>query len=322
MESNKLKELKKYLLSLKEQGICLAFSGGVDSAFLLYLCKDLNPLAVTVKSIFQTEEEIEFTEVFCRKYNIKHKVITFNPLDDNEISTNPKDRCYKCKKRIFAFVKREALQYGLSNVLDGTNYDDLNVYRPGLKALNELKIISPFAKFGITKKEIREFAKADGLDFYDKPSNPCAATRFPYGTDLTEEMVNKVKAAERFLKAQGFSDLRARVHREILRLEIPKSDFYPFLDKKNEIVPELKTLGYRYITLEYCPYIRQFIQTSLSKKTANFGYSGVVIYLIFALILFKLFRSKHILKLIRILFHTPELWNINCLAIFLYPCLK
>lgn len=250
MESNKLKELKKYLLSLKEQGICLAFSGGVDSAFLLYLCKDLNPLAVTVKSIFQTEEEIEFTAAFCRKYNIKHCVITFNPLDDKEISTNPKDRCYKCKKRIFAFVKRESLQYGLSNVLDGTNYDDLNVYRPGLKVLNELKIISPFAKFGITKKEIREFAKADGLDFYDKPSNPCAATRFPYGTDLTEEMVNKVKAAERFLKAQGFSDLRARVHREILRLEIPKSDFYPFLDKKNEIVPELKTLGYRYITLD------------------------------------------------------------------------
>ena len=248
MENNKFENLKQYLNSLKEQGICLAFSGGVDSALLLWLCKDLNSLALTVSSLFQTDEEIEFTKNFCKQYGIKHKILTFNPLENERISTNPKDRCYWCKKSIFNLIKNETCKN--ENILDGTNADDLNVYRPGLKVLEELGVISPFVKFGIGKKEIRDYAKSLGLSFYNKPANPCAATRFPYDTPLTEENINKVKKAEKFLNSEGFNELRARVHGDILRLEVPESEFAHLLENKNKIITELKTLGYRYITLD------------------------------------------------------------------------
>ncbi len=250
MENSKFNELKQYLLSLNEQGICLAFSGGVDSALLLYLCKDLNLFAVTAESVFQTNDEIKFTKDFCEKYGIKHKVIPFNPLEDKEISTNPKDRCYRCKKKIFTLIKQEAEKNGFKNVLDGTNYDDLGVYRPGLKALEELGVISPFAKVGITKQEIRLCAKAYGLDIYDKPSNPCAATRFPYNTELTEDGVNRVKEAEKILLDFGLDELRARVHGEVLRIEVKTKNFPLILEKQKEIASALKNLGYRYITLD------------------------------------------------------------------------
>ena len=133
-------------------------------------------------------------------------------------------------------------------MLDGTNFDDLKVYRPGLKALKELGIISPFAEFEITKQEIREYAKLCGLEIYDKPSAPCLATRFPYGEKLTCGRIKMAEEGERIIKNYGFQNCRLRLHCDIARIEI--DDFANFLESKNSIVNDLKEIGFKYITLD------------------------------------------------------------------------
>ena len=143
-----------------------------------------------------------------------------------------------------------ANQNNCKYLIDGTNFDDLKEYRPGKKALLELGIISPFAKFQITKKEIREYAKELGLPFYNKPSTPCLATRFPYGTTLTAENLKVVEEAETILKNTGFNECRVRIHGDIARIEIPTEQFQIFLDNKSAITKSLKSLGIRYITLD------------------------------------------------------------------------
>ena len=163
MNNNKFQELNKYLHTLGEQGICLAFSGGIDSALLLVLCKDLNITAVTFQSPLQTEEEIDFTADFCKKYNVSQKIITLNPLEDDKIVLNPKDRCYYCKRLLFERIKDFAAEKKLTNIIDGTNFDDLKAYRPGLKALQELGILSPFALLPKKKSEVMQ--NRSGLRF-------------------------------------------------------------------------------------------------------------------------------------------------------------
>ena len=239
--------LKNFLKELNKQGICLAFSGGIDSTVLLFLCKDLNLTAVTFKSVFQTEEEIEETTTLCNFYGVKQEIIEYFPLENEIIKNNPKDRCYHCKRLFFSKLKDFA---GDRFIIDGTNADDLKVYRPGLKALKELGITSPLADFDITKQEIREFAKQSGIKIFDKPSTPCIATRFPYGTTLSEDLINKVKAGENLLKNSGFSRCRLRLHQDIARIEIPPEDFSTFLKTKDKIVKALKNLGFKYVTLD------------------------------------------------------------------------
>lgn len=244
---NKFKELKKYLINLKEQGLCLAFSGGIDSTVLLYICKDLDIIAVTFASVFQTSEEINSAKELCQKYNVKHKIINLNPLKNETILYNPNDRCYHCKKGFFTEIKEFAKE---RCIIDGTNFDDLSSYRPGLKALKELGVISPLAMFKITKQEIRQFAKSAGIEIFDKPSAPCIATRFPYGTKLNECDIEKVKRAEEILKKYGFVDNRARLHNDILRIEIPEKDFNFYTNNAAQVTGELKKLNFRYITLD------------------------------------------------------------------------
>ena len=244
---NKFEQLKIYLLDLGKQGLYLAFSGGIDSTLLLWLCKDLNVTAVTFNSVFQTEEEIAQTRKICKNYGVKQKIIEYYPLGNSVLKNNPQDRCYHCKKLFFSKLSEFANGH---NIIDGTNYDDLSVYRPGIKALKELGIISPFAKFGITKQEIRDYAKECGIDIFDKPSTPCLATRFPYGAELTPEKLRLVEHGEKILKDLGFSCCRLRLHNDIARIEIPQSDFTQFLSAKDDIINALKTSGITYITLD------------------------------------------------------------------------
>ena len=241
----KFLELINYLNKLQKNGLCLAFSGGVDSTLLLYLCKDLDIVACTFKSVFQTEEEIRLTKDICKKYNVKQEVIEYYPLENSIIKSNPKDRCYHCKKLMFEKLRTLTKR----NIIDGTNFDDLNTFRPGLRALKELGIISPLAEFKITKEEIRAYAKELGISVYNKPSTPCLATRFPYNTNLCEDKLNIVEEGETFLKSQGFSDVRLRLHDDIARIELPKSDFDKIINNE-KIIPKFKELGIRYITLD------------------------------------------------------------------------
>lgn len=244
---NKFEDVKLYLENLKKQGLCLAFSGGIDSALLLYLCQDLNITAVTFMSVFQTEEEIDFTKSFCKKYGVPHEIIEFAPLEDAVLKNNPKDRCYLCKKLIFTKLRNCAAG---KVIIDGTNFDDLNVYRPGLKALKELGVLSPFAEFKITKKEIRDYAKNCGIEIFDKPSTPCLATRFPYGTELLEERITLAARGERVLRNAGFENCRLRLHGDIARIEISPERFAEFIGKKDCITETLKASGIKYVTLD------------------------------------------------------------------------
>lgn len=244
---SKFAKLKTYLNQMNEQGICLAFSGGVDSALLLYLCKDLNLTAVTFKSIFQTDEEICLARNLCKKYGVKQIIKEFSPLKNPILKNNPKDRCYHCKKMLFQELKAFASE---KYVIDGTNFDDLSVYRPGLKALKELNIISPFAEFEIKKSEIRAYAKELGIEIFDKPSTPCLATRFPYGIELERKLIKIVDKAENILKQNGFDNCRCRLHGQIVRIEIPQNDFSKFIKISGSITSKLKKLGLKYITLD------------------------------------------------------------------------
>lgn len=248
--NSKFVELGNYLNDLKKQGLCLAFSGGVDSSVLLYMCRKMNILAVTFNSDFQTEEEIELTKHLCQKYGVRQIIIEKNVFENPIIWDNPKDRCYHCKKFLFENAVKIAKDNGFANIIDGTNFDDLNVYRPGRKALKELGIISPFVKFEVTKKEIREFAKECGTEVYNKPSSPCLATRFPYGTKFTKEKLKVVEKGEKYLKKIGFECFRLRLHCDIARIEVLPEKFDDFIKLKDNIILELKKLGIPYITLD------------------------------------------------------------------------
>lgn len=248
--NNKFDKLKIYLNELKEQGLCLAFSGGIDSTLLLYLCKDMNILALTFDSNFQTKEEITSTKELCKKYGVKQIIIKENVFDNLIILDNPKDRCYHCKKFLFENAVRLAKKNNLKYIIDGTNFDDLGVYRPGRKALKELGVISPFAKFEITKQEIRNYAKECGIEIFSKPSAPCLATRFPYGTKLTLEKLSLVEKGEQILKNLGFECCRLRMHKDIARIEILPEYFDKLIQQKDKLITELKQLGIKYITLD------------------------------------------------------------------------
>lgn len=244
---NKFIKLQKYLLELNEQGICLAFSGGIDSTVLLFMCKDLNITAVTFKSVFQTEEEINYAKNLCEFYSVNQIIIEYNPLENEIIKNNPKDRCYHCKKLFFSKLKDLA---GNKIIIDGTNSDDMKLYRPGIKALQELNIVSPLAKLEITKKEIREFAKIEGIQCYNKPSTPCLATRFPYNTRLNEDLLNMAKKGEEILKKYGFSSCRFRIHNNIGRIEIPLNNMNKFINYRTNIIKDFKELNLKYYTLD------------------------------------------------------------------------
>ena len=247
---SKFEKLKKYLTELNEQGLCLAFSGGIDSLLLLYLCKEQDILALTFDSGFQTADEIRLTQDLCKKHNIRQRIIKIDIFQNHVILKNPKDRCYHCKKMLFEAAFKIAKENGRKNIIDGTNFDDLGVYRPGRKALSELGVISPFAEFKITKREIREYSKTCGIELFNKPSSPCLATRFPYGTQLMPEKLKIVEKGEKILKSHGFECCRLRLHENIARIEISQEKFNEFLNKKDEIVTKLKNLEISYITLD------------------------------------------------------------------------
>lgn len=230
--------------------MCLAFSGGIDSTLLLYLCKDFDILAITFNSNFQTKEEIELTKDLCKKYGVKQIIIEQNVFENPIILGNPKDRCYHCKKFLFENAIEVAKENGLKYIIDGTNFDDLSVYRPGRMTLKELGIISPFAMFEIGKQEIRTFAKECGIELFSKPSSPCLATRFPYGTKLTKEKLEIVEKGEQILKNFGFDCCRLRLHNDVARIEILPENFQKLLTQKEKLIKKLKQFGIKYITLD------------------------------------------------------------------------
>ena len=233
--------------------VAVSFSGGIDSSFLLYVANKVlgskNVLAIIANGVMVPRKDYKEAIEFLKENNFKYKEIEFKPLEIKEFKENSKERCYFCKKNLMTKIKEEAIKNGFENVLDGKNQDDLKVYRPGNKAQEELGIISPLAETGFSKKEIRNESKKLGLKIWNKPSNSCLATRFPYNTILNEESLRKVDLSEELLKELGIKKSRVRVHGDIARIEVEKEDFKIIL-KNLDIVEKIKEIGFKYITLD------------------------------------------------------------------------
>ncbi len=250
-EDTKYKQLIDYLENLG--GAAIAFSGGVDSTFLLKASKDAlgdKVLAMTVKSPYIPDWEISEAKEITAQLGIQH-IITEVPVAE-QIMNNPKDRCYLCKTFIFTRLKEIASQHGFKHVIDGSNSEDSENERPGMKALLELDIKSPLKETGFTKKDIRKYSWINNLPTWDKPAYACLLTRIPYNTSLEEEILRRIEKSEKFLIDLGIRAVRVRVHDNLARIETEPSLIKKIFQENllEKISQELKSYGFRYVTLD------------------------------------------------------------------------
>ena len=247
-KSDKLDQILKSL-----DNMAIAFSGGVDSSFLLHRASEImkdKVMAITVDTVYIPKREIEEAIAIAKKYNVKHKIITL-PLMEI-IKHNPNDRCYFCKTFIFKQLLNEAAQNNITCVAEGTNADDTSVYRPGLKALEELKILSPLKEAGLTKEDIRNLSREKGMETWDKPAYACLLTRIPYGTEITEKELSMIEKSENYLISLGFNGARVRSHGNLARIEVLQHDLNKIMNEKLllDISLALKKFGYQFVTLD------------------------------------------------------------------------
>ncbi len=222
--------------------IAIAFSGGVDSSYLLYIAKKYakNVTAYYVKTQFQPQFELEDAHKLTQMLDVPMKVIELDVLSDSDVKQNPKNRCYYCKKRLFSTICDTARKDGYTLIIDGTNASDQEGDRPGMKALRELSVRSPLRECGLTKDEIRKLSKEAGLFTWDKPAYACLATRIPTGVELTKEKLIRTEKAEDFLFSLGFWDFRVRELSNAAQIQIKEQQLPILLNYKNEIITELK----------------------------------------------------------------------------------
>lgn len=253
--TKQLERLIDTLTKLADGGLCVAFSGGVDSALLLKAACSVtkNVHAVTLYTPFHSPLEPTEAARMAQEWGAVHSVITLEAMPA-EVLANPPDRCYLCKRSIFTEIRRYADRHGLAHVLDGTNADDLNEYRPGLRTLVELGVISPLAGLGLSKAEVRTLAAELGLAVAAKPSAPCLATRFPYNEPLHADKLAAVDEIERFVKALGPQVVRARVHGDTIRLEVLPEEFGTVAAQGEALVREAQARGFARITLDLAGY--------------------------------------------------------------------
>ncbi len=251
----KYEKLTEHLKSLGS--IAVAFSGGVDSAFLLKAAKDAlgnSVIAVTVRSCLIPNIELDEAADFCRRENIHHIICDVDPLAIDGFADNPTNRCYICKKYIFGVIKKSAAEYGVNTVVEGSNLDDNGDYRPGMKAIRELGVLSPLQTAGFTKQEIRDMSEKLGLPTWNKPSFACLASRFAYGEKITEQKLKQIEKAEEILREAGFRQFRVRIHGELARIEILPDDFEKLLKIRGQLYSDMKAIGFSYITMDLQGY--------------------------------------------------------------------
>ena len=254
---NKLNELRRMLEELSSGGVCEAFSGGVDSALLLTVLSELRArkpfplLAVVFATAFHTADETASAVKQAEELGVPVELVERDVLSDPVLRQNPKDRCYHCKRSLFSEMKRIAADRGIGNLVDGTNADDMRAYRPGRKALEELGVLSPLALCGFTKDEIRAAARELLIPVADKPSTPCLATRFPYGTVMTDEVLRNVERGEECLRGFGLNVVRLRVHGDVARIETDAEGFELASARRFEIAFALRReAGFAYVALD------------------------------------------------------------------------
>lgn len=232
----------------------MAFSGGADSTFLLKVASEVLPknkiLAVTAASPAYPEEELLFSKSIARDLGINHKIIKSDELKNERFASNPVNRCYFCKKELFSKLQEISKRFKLNFVLDASNASDELDFRPGNIARKELKIRSPLLEAGFTKENIRKLSKSLGLATWDKPALACLASRIPYGTKISQQLLERINKAERHLKEMGFKQVRLRHYNGLCRIEVVKADIPRLITKRNQVIDKLKKLGYNYVTVD------------------------------------------------------------------------
>lgn len=222
--------------------VAIAFSGGVDSAYLLYVATryGVDIHAYYVKSAFQPQFELDDAKCLAEQLNVKMTVIPLDVLVCDNIARNPSNRCYYCKRAIFQAIAIAAETDGFTDLLDGTNASDEEGDRPGMKALRELNVLSPLRECGLTKHEVRSLSKEAGLFTWDKPAYACLATRISTGELITREKLQATETAEKYLSDLGFTDFRVRMTGKAAKLQLKREQFGELLERREEIVKELK----------------------------------------------------------------------------------
>lgn len=251
--SREEKEKKLAVLLEKCMPLAVAFSGGVDSTYLLHEAVKAGKKKVTaliMKTPSVPERELDEAVAFCKSRGISFFVLPADPFSAAGFRENGRDRCYICKHFLFSALLEKAKEEGIPFVADGTNADDRKEFRPGLRALKELEIRSPLAEAGLTKKEIRELSEKEGLPTWNKPSFSCLVTRFPYGEELTVEKLRRTEAAENLLAELGFTQRRVRVHGNLARIEVLPAEIPLLLERRDMISSRLEELGFLYTTVD------------------------------------------------------------------------
>ncbi|MCJ7580206.1 MAG: ATP-dependent sacrificial sulfur transferase LarE [Candidatus Aminicenantes bacterium] len=253
----KLENLKNILKDMET--VLVGFSGGVDSSLLLKTAQDVlgdRVLAVIAQSDTYPEKEQEEAVKLAVAWNVRLKIIQTDELDNPKFVQNPPTRCYFCKSELFSKLKEIASSEGILFVCDGSNYEDLDDFRPGAKAAEELGVRSPLKEAGLIKDEIREISRWMGLPTWNKPSLACLSSRFPYNTEIDRDSLKQISLAEDYLRSKGFTQVRVRHHGQIARIEVEPDEIVILMDPelRRDVVVNFKAFGYTYITLDLAGY--------------------------------------------------------------------
>jgi pyridinium-3,5-biscarboxylic acid mononucleotide sulfurtransferase len=237
------------------RSVIVAFSGGVDSTFVLKVAHETlgdSVLALTTSSPTMPDEDRDSALSMARLIGARHLIVESNELEIPGYSANPLNRCYLCKHNLFTVCEAKAAELGIDEIVDGLNLDDLHDYRPGMQAATEKRVRHPLVEAEMTKADVRELSRSMGLPTWDRPASPCLSSRFPYGTEITPDGLRKVAAGEKLLHSMGFAIARVRYHGEVARLELEQREmarvFEPAI--RETIDREFKKIGFRFVAVD------------------------------------------------------------------------
>ena len=253
----KIQRLKQNLAGM--QSVLVAFSGGVDSTFLLKMAFDQlgdKVLAVTATSATYPRKELLEAQEFCLSLGAKHMIIPVDQLQVPDFANNPYDRCYLCKRHLFEHLRELSCSLDIKAVADGSNLDDRQDFRPGMQAIKELGIATPLLDAGLNKGEIRQLSQEMGLPTWNKPASACLASRFPFGEPISSARLSMIEQAEDYLRDYGFKQVRVRVHGDLARIEvgIEERNLMVSLENMDKVSKYLKELGFAFVTMDLNGY--------------------------------------------------------------------